>query len=97
MELVKRVESPIATVNTLEPRDNQDHLLIRRHLMEWEFFWRSTKKPGHGAINYLQYRYTPATVNVGYEYGSIETFEYGSGSDSTLNGVPTPFVDVSRP
>ena len=97
VELVKRVESPIATVNTLEPRDNQDHLLIRRHLMEWEFFWRSTKKPGHGAINYLQYRYTPATVNVGYEYGSIETFEYGSGSDSTLNGVPTPFVDVSRP
>ena len=53
-----------------------------------------------GQIGLVQYRYTPATVNVGYEYGSVETFEYGaSGSlpTTTDSGVPQPYVDMSIP
>jgi hypothetical protein len=50
----------------------------------------------------VQYRYAPVSVNVGYEFGSIETFEYGraalaADSRTTDNGVPMPFVDTRRP
>lgn len=49
-----------------------------------------------GQISLVQYRYTPATVNVGYEYGSVETFEYGSSAlegATTDSGTPLPYVD----
>jgi hypothetical protein len=52
-----------------------------------------------GQINWVQYRYTPATVNDGYEYGSIETFEYGQiylPETTTDSGTPKPYVDLSR-
>lgn len=97
LEVKKVYRSQWQTADTLYPYDNQDMLLIRRHMMEWEFFWRSTGNFGHGEINFIQYRYTPASVNVGYEYGSIETFEYGTPSDEYVNGIPTPFADVSKP
>jgi hypothetical protein len=49
-------------------------------------------------VNYVQYRYTPVSVNVGYEYGSVETFEYGSNPQGySENGIPIPFTDFSRP
>ena len=54
---------------------------------------------GGGQISSVQYRYTPATVNVGYEYGSVETFEYGASAlaaATTDSGTPKPYVDMSR-
>ena len=54
---------------------------------------------GGGQVDAVQYRYTPATVNVGYEYGSVETFEYGVSAEAgatTDSGTPQPYVDLSR-
>ena len=88
------------------PFDIDDYLLIKRELKEWFFFAESVKEgvvtlPSHGRISYVQYRYTPVTVNVGYEYGSVETFEYSRTSrgevTNTDNGVPQPYVDTRRP
>lgn len=85
-----------------QPFDLEDFLLIRRDLKEWFFFAESL--PGElsfGQLSLVQYRYTPVTVNAGYEYGSVETFEYGraaAGSDSiTTNGTPLPMIDARRP
>jgi hypothetical protein len=83
--------------------DVQDMLLVRRNLMEWFFYAGSVDgEYSHGNISAVQYRYTPVSVNVGYEYGSVETFEYGSnvadGPDVySDNGIPTPYMDYSRP
>lgn len=89
------------------PWDLEDYLLVRRDLKEWTLFAESVETPdgtalSYGRINLVQYRYTPASVNVGYEYGSVETFEYGRASAPTdpgtfyPNGVPAPYVDTSR-
>ena len=65
-------------------------------LKEWFFYCGNVEgKPGSGHINLVQYRYTPVSVNVGYEYGSVETFEYGrnvaQGADGySQSGVPRP-------
>ena len=81
--------------------DLEDFLLIRRDLKEWFFYAESIGEPSFGQINLVQYRYTPSSVNTGYEYGSVETFEYGkaaAGLDSiTTNGVPAPMIDTRRP
>lgn len=91
--------------------DLEDFMLIRRDLKEWFFFAESLTKDdvvveSHGQLNSVQYRYTPVSVNVGYEYGSIETFEYGRSTDAgfagpvdvySTNGVPRPYVDVRQP
>jgi hypothetical protein len=80
-----------------------DHLLVRRDAMEWRFFAGSVDgKPSSGSVGWVQYRYTPISVNVGYEYGSVETFEYGrnvvdGGDVYSTNGIPTPMQDMSRP
>jgi hypothetical protein len=68
-----------------QPYDLQDYLQIRRDLMEWFFFAESVTvddevEESYGQISLVQYRYTPSTVNTGYEQGSIETFEYGRAS-----------------
>jgi hypothetical protein len=83
--------------------DVQDMLLVRRNMMEWFFYAGSVEgEYSHGNISAVQYRYTPVSVNVGYEFGSIETFEYGSNvADGpnvyTDNAIPTPYIDYSRP
>lgn len=79
--------------------DVEDHLLIRRDMKEWFFYAESVPDvEGSGRVNYVQYRYTPVSVNVGYEYGSVETFEYGSNPQGySENGIPIPFTDFSRP
>jgi hypothetical protein len=80
----------------------QDSLLVRRDLMEWFFYARSVPDtPGWGQFNTVQYRYTPVSVNVGYEYGSVETFEYARnvqrGNDALYrNGIPEPAQDFGR-
>lgn len=80
--------------------DQADYLRIERTMKEWTFFWRSLDRPKrrtYGSISYVQYRYTPASVNVGYAYGSVETFEYGRATPQFYNGVPVPFVDTYMP
>jgi len=97
-----------AVMPTLDPTEREDYLLVRKAMKEWIFFAGSVDdtvdevtKPrfSGGQINAVQYRYTPATVNVGYEYGSVETFEYGDralAAATTDNGTPEPYVDLSR-
>jgi hypothetical protein len=86
-----------------EAWDVDDMLLIRRDMKEWFFYAESlTGTQGVGQIGIVQYRYTPTTVNVGYEFGSVETFEYGSnaggpGDAYSRNGIPLPYVDYERP
>jgi hypothetical protein len=91
--------------------DFEDQLQVKRDMKEWFFYAHSVEGmtddgPGtlfsRGQITLVQYRYAPVSVNVGYEMGSIETFEYGRDavdavSSNTLNGVPIPFNDPSRP
>jgi len=94
------------------PYDLEDYLSIRRDLRDWRFFAESvldddgvTVLPSTGQISLVQYRYTPISINVGYEYGSVETFEYNrpvggptlTPLQDVINGVPVPYVDQRRP
>lgn len=89
------------------PFDHEDMMRIGRDLKEWFFFAESVVEDGvhhrsFGQINLVQYRYAPVSVNVGYEYGSVETFEYGHAAapleDRTnINGIPIPMLDARRP
>jgi len=88
------------------PFDIEDFLAIRRDMKEWHFYARNASDdtgnlPSYGQISLVQYRYTPVSVNVGGEFGSVETFEYGrtasGGSNYTVAGVPMPYVDTRRP
>jgi hypothetical protein len=91
-----------------QPWDVEDMLLVRRDLKEWHFFAESVVHenqvlPSYGQINLVQYRYTPVSVNVGYEHGSVETFEYGGAAAATAatsvaypNGVASPYLDRSH-
>ena len=107
-------------ITELEPledlqSDLEAFLLVRQDMKEWFFYANSETidedpeaavLPSYGEINLVQYRYSPVSVNVGYEYGSIETFEYGRAErlgalglpdELTTNGVPRPYVDTRRP
>jgi hypothetical protein len=83
--------------------DVEDFLLIRRDMKEWFFYARSVPEvEGSGLIGLVQYRYTPVSVNVGYEFGSVESFEYGANvaggnTDTMANGIPRPYIDQTRP
>jgi hypothetical protein len=89
------------------PFDAEDHLRIARELKEWVFYAgavvdeESAVEPSFGQISLVQYRYTPVSVNVGYDFGSVETFEYGRDvagvGQNTDNGIPQPYLDTSRP
>lgn len=91
------------------PWDIEDQLQVRRDMKEWRFFARSVPTSdevgaahhhSQGQVSLVQYRYTPVSVNVGYEYGAIETFEYGrSDVQPTVyeNGIPVPVNDYVRP
>ena len=83
--------------------DVDDIMQVRRDMKEWEFFASSVDGVhSSGEVGFVQYRYTPVSVNVGYEYGSVETFEYGTNvtEGPTLyseNGIPIPAIDYTRP
>lgn len=97
-------------VNKL-PFDIDDSLQIQRDLQQWFFYASSIEElvdeelvtaRSYGQINNLQYRYAPVSVNVGYESGSIETFEYERAtvnwdSRTTDAGIAQPMTDVRRP
>lgn len=92
------------------PWDVEDFLLIQRDLKEWEFYAEAVTEGGvvqesFGSINLVQYRYTPSSVNIQGEFGSVESFEYSrrtpiSGAAPTSApyplGVPAPHVDTGR-
>ena len=99
-EVKKHYVAPNRGHDPLDRYDQGDYLLVRRPVVEWEFFWKSAPRPknrSYGSVNYVQYRYTPVTVNVGAEFGSVETFEYGNNEPQTINGVPYPFADTRKP
>ena len=88
------------------PFDTSTFMRVSRDFMEWHFFARSVTEantgmitPSYGQINLIQYRIAPISVNIGYEYGSVETFEYGRASQgwptNTDNGTPNNAV-ISR-
>jgi hypothetical protein len=95
------------------PWDLEDMLLVKKDLKEWRLFAENQSiydpvgdhwypQESAGQINLVQYRYTPISVNVGYEHGSVETFVYGRDalmfeSGNTTNASPMPMVDTSRP
>lgn len=85
------------------PYDIEDFLRVARDMKEWVFFASSVDgEPSYGQINLVQYRYTPVSVNIGYEFGSVETFEYGRAvandvERTTDNGVPQPYIDTRYP
>ena len=79
---------------------NTERSALWRHLKEWTLFVGSVPEtPSWGQFSAVQYRYTPVSVNVGYEYGSVETYEYGAlaGSSYSENGIPLPYMDYSQP
>jgi len=89
------------------PYDIEDFLRVARDLREWFFFARSREDElgeplgSHGQINLVQYRFTQASVNVGYEFGSVQTNEYYQatlgGTTAYDNGIPYSYIDVRRP
>ena len=100
VEISKHFVSENKRLGPLDRFDNEDVLQIRRIMKEWEFFWRSADRPknrSHGSVNFVQYRYTPATVNVGYAEGSVETFEYQDRATTFSNGVSIPIADTQKP
>ena len=100
VEVRKHFKSSELDHSPLERFDQSDYLLIRRCLKEWEFFWESAQRPknrSYGCVAFVQFTFTPATVNVGYEYGSVETFQYGSATPGYPNGVPSPIADTRLP
>ena len=88
------------------PWDVNDYLQVKRDLKEWRLYMGSVTEPdgdvamSYGQVNLVQYAYTPLSVNAGYEFGSVETFEYGRASSFTNpatmypNGVPLSYVDT---
>jgi hypothetical protein len=93
----KRTEVPVPLDDALQWQF-EDPLLVRRDMKEWYF--HASSVPGEhssGEVLMVQYRYTPVTVNVGYEGGSVETFEYGSGAEGyARDGVVQPTSDAGR-
>ena len=89
--------------------DFEDFLLVKRDMKEWRFFAKGVPHiddaPPEGQrcnINLVQYRYTPISVNVGYENGSVESFQYSNfmttGSNQVyVGGVPIENTDRSIP
>jgi hypothetical protein len=99
-------QGPYAPIPRMMPFDIHDFLQVGRTMKEWVFFAESRTDgsgvlPGFGQVNYVQYAYTPASVNIGGEFGSVETFEYSRDvagyPTSTFNGVPEPYIDSRQP
>lgn len=100
---VSKIYRDLRTPDTNLPYDIEDFLRVARDMKEWRFYAESLEdEMSYGQINLVQYRFTPMSVNIGYEYGSVETFEYGRATENwsqrtTDNGVPIPAVDVRYP
>jgi len=103
VDVNKVYRQDVHALGTGMPFDAEDYLRIARELKEWFFYASSLPDvQGVGQISLVQYRYTPVSVNVGYDFGSVETFEYGraeagAATQLTDNGIPQPYLDTARP
>lgn len=90
------------------PWDHEDALLVREGIQEFHFNAGSVVDddgnvlPSYGQINNVQYRMTPLSTNIGYERGSVQTYEYkNAGAEwqrrTAINGIPIPEIDPRRP
>lgn len=91
------------------PFDHDDWLLVRQYTQQWFFSASSVVDPktgdtlpSYGQISSIVYRMAKASANVGYELGSIETYEYAHADDgwtqrTAINGIPIPIQDPRRP
>lgn len=90
------------------PWDHEDALLVREGIQEFYFNASSVVdaegvvQPSYGQISNVQYRMTPLSTNVGYERGSVETYEYKNADAAwqrrtAINGIPIPQIDPRRP
>lgn len=110
LDLNKVYRQPVGvdfSINPL-PWDHEDALLVRRGVQEFYFNAGSVVdedgvvQPSYGQISNVQYRMTPLSTNVGYERGSVETYEYQNAGAiwqrrTAINGIPIPEVDPRRP
>lgn len=106
---IEKLVHNLSLEDSMLPFDLEDYLLVRRDLKEWFFYAESILDDegevarSFGQINLVQYRYTPSTVNTGYEYGSVESFEYSRAALNpidpgfTTNGTPQPMIDTRQP
>lgn len=85
--------------------DTTDDFNIQRDMMEWTLVIESNgEEMFFGQIDFVQFMLTQLSTNIGYENGSVETFEYqrnaysvsNPGTSITVNGVPMP-MDLTRP
>jgi hypothetical protein len=88
---------------TVDLGDTQDYLALEDYFTEWTL-WGSSEgdTPGYGQIDMARFRFAQTSVNAGYAYGSIQTFEYQrnavAGNDNiTQSGIPRPVADTRRP
>ena len=90
------------------PWDHEDSLLVRENVQEFYFNAGSVEGengdtlPSYGQISNVQYRMTPVSTNVGYERGSVQTYEYKHAGATwqrrtSINGIPIPEIDPRRP
>jgi hypothetical protein len=90
------------------PWDHEDSLSVREGIQEFYFNAGSVEDadgnvlPSYGQISNVQYRMMPLSTNIGYERGSIETYEYQNAGAAwqrrtAINGVPIPEIDPRRP
>lgn len=90
------------------PWDHEDALLIREGIQEFYFNAGSVVdengvvQPSYGQISNVQYRMMPLSTNVGYERGSVQTYEYKNAGAAwqrrtAINGIPIPEIDPRRP
>lgn len=91
------------------PFDHEDYLQIREGMQQWFFSAGSVRDPktgevlpSYGQISSIVFRFTPVSVNIGYELGSNQTYEYVHADDvwarrTAINGIPIPALDPRRP
>lgn len=107
LEKTLRDLNPVEYSDNPLPFDSEDYFLTRKDLKDWYFYAMSATDvqgnvlPSYGRLSQVTYRFVPTTVNVGYEYGSVQTFEYQRSlvnweDRTTDNGVPIPVLDTRR-
>lgn len=109
IDKVYRQPNPIDFTDRPLPFDHEDMMQVRRDVQEWLFQASSVVDPVsketlpcYGQINNVLFSFAPVSVNVGYEYGSTQTYEYSHAGDhwsqrTAINGIPIPFIDPRRP
>ena len=108
-EKVYRQPNEVDRGPTALPFDHEDLLQVKQGLQQWFFSAGSVRDPetgevlpSYGQISSINYRFTPISVNIGYELGSNQTYEYAHADAvwarrTAINGIPIPSLDPRRP